>query len=257
MPDLATRTKHESQLTAAIAAVLATHRDARDWPRLERDLTTNLESGLRLVFVDAANELYAEQGLTTDPARLMNIAAEWSERYAPTLASEVASNLRTGTDDAIERTRAAAGEATEQEIQRNVINALLTLFGEERAANIAITETTRAITGGELTAAGSIRGTSSGRYVAVDRAGEVIGGQPIPGQKQADQKPTDQPPGETIGKRLSITAHWNTERDSLVCPVCRPLHGKPQGEWGVFANGPPAHPRCRCWLNWRVPVSEN
>lgn len=40
---------------------------------------------------------------------------------------------------------------------------------------------------------------------------------------------------------------WNTNNDELVCPVCGPINGKQQGDgWHV---PPPAHPRCRCWLN--------
>jgi hypothetical protein len=46
---------------------------------------------------------------------------------------------------------------------------------------------------------------------------------------------------------------WNTANDEIVarCPICWPLHGVviPIGEEfdGGF-DGPPAHPRCRCWI---------
>lgn len=70
--------------------------------------------------------------------------------------------------------------------------------------------------------------------------------------------------GNSQGFRL--TTRWNTERDDLVCPVCRPLHKLVPDLWGpvletlvapggmraiesIAANGgPPAHPNCRCWL---------
>jgi len=38
---------------------------------------------------------------------------------------------------------------------------------------------------------------------------------------------------------------WASLRDELVCPICGPLNGKTDAEWGEI-EGPPAHPRCRC-----------
>lgn len=49
---------------------------------------------------------------------------------------------------------------------------------------------------------------------------------------------------------------WNTNNDELVCPVCGPLAGQVVGldeEFGDGIDGPPAHPRCRCWI---TPVVE-
>ena len=48
---------------------------------------------------------------------------------------------------------------------------------------------------------------------------------------------------------------WNTGVDELVCPICRPLHRMtvPMNEHfpGGY-DGPPAHPRCRCFLTATV-----
>jgi SPP1 gp7 family putative phage head morphogenesis protein len=44
---------------------------------------------------------------------------------------------------------------------------------------------------------------------------------------------------------------WNTANDELVCPICGPLDGKQTPLGDTFDgghDGPPAHPRCRCWL---------
>lgn len=45
---------------------------------------------------------------------------------------------------------------------------------------------------------------------------------------------------------------WQTNNDELVCPLCGPKHNKPI-EDGVY---PPAHPRCRCWVNHELPKVE-
>lgn len=49
---------------------------------------------------------------------------------------------------------------------------------------------------------------------------------------------------------------WNTNRDEMVCPVCRALNGQVAeiGQpFGVFRGqaftSPPSHPGCRCWVS--------
>ncbi len=54
--------------------------------------------------------------------------------------------------------------------------------------------------------------------------------------------------GVTEGKE------WRTSNDELVCPICGPLADTVVGiddEFPGGFDGPPAHPRCRCWI---VPV---
>lgn len=44
---------------------------------------------------------------------------------------------------------------------------------------------------------------------------------------------------------------WITEADGKVCEICSPLHRTKRGRWsGKFPEGPPAHPRCRCYLEY-------
>ncbi len=48
---------------------------------------------------------------------------------------------------------------------------------------------------------------------------------------------------------LKTTFVWQTANDEIAdnCPICGPRHEKKQGDgWN---DPPPAHPRCRCWLN--------
>lgn len=90
-------------------------------------------------------------------------------------------------------------------------NLIERLWSDERAKSIAITETTRGITAGETSGAEMYR--------------------------------------RETGKLL--LPYWLTERDERVCPVCGPLDNEPSTVWRHRFNGPPAHPRCRCRLEWR------
>ena len=91
------------------------------------------------------------------------------------------------------------------------------IFSPQRAEAIAVTEVTRAASQGEIGIAAEIR------------------------RQGVDMIPV-----------------WQANNDSLVCPICGPLHGvKAQG--GIFTassgtfSSPPAHVRCRCWLNHELP----
>jgi len=47
---------------------------------------------------------------------------------------------------------------------------------------------------------------------------------------------------------------WMTAEDELVCPICAPLDGQEADLSQGFADGPPAHPNCRCYLQPVVKV---
>lgn len=49
---------------------------------------------------------------------------------------------------------------------------------------------------------------------------------------------------------VSVETLWYTQEDERVCPVCRPRHARAEGDgWNT---PPPAHPRCRCYLGYRI-----
>lgn len=57
--------------------------------------------------------------------------------------------------------------------------------------------------------------------------------------------------GQTVG--LSGEDQWITRADSLVCPVCKPLHKQPRAVWQQqFPTGPgdDVHPQCRCFIRY-------
>lgn len=58
--------------------------------------------------------------------------------------------------------------------------------------------------------------------------------------------------GASLTVGLSLADIWWTEEDARVCEICRPLHRKPRQEWmAVYPSGPPAHPMCRCFVEYR------
>jgi hypothetical protein len=46
---------------------------------------------------------------------------------------------------------------------------------------------------------------------------------------------------------IEMVAIWQTNEDELVCEICGPNNDKERGKG--WQDDPPAHPRCRCWLN--------
>lgn len=53
---------------------------------------------------------------------------------------------------------------------------------------------------------------------------------------------------ELSGQGIQMVEVWQTNNDEIVCPVCGPRHGKANGDGWTENDGPPAHPRCRCWV---------
>lgn len=127
------------------------------------------------------------------------------------------------SEDAIEAEAAAWVDGYAPVLARQIVDSTTSLadvaddleavFGAARAEMIAATEVTRAISAAEA-------------YLILLWADE------------AD---------------LQYRRIWHTEHDGKVCPVCKPLDRAPEEVWGTVApSGPPAHPNCRCWLDYQV-----
>jgi hypothetical protein len=51
---------------------------------------------------------------------------------------------------------------------------------------------------------------------------------------------------------IRMKGKWHTARDDRVCEICGARHDKYYGDgWTEY---PPAHPRCRCWVNHEMEV---
>jgi hypothetical protein len=106
---------------------------------------------------------------------------------------------------------AISGYFENQGTMGDLVKGLEGLFSELRANTIAVTEVTRASVMGELSMVNLIEEES----------------------------------------KIRMTAIWQTNNDELVCPICGDYDQKKDGDgWTIDTDGPPAHPNCRCWLDY-------
>jgi len=160
-------------------------------------------------YIAAAEQVLAGSPIGVDWGLVNAEAARWARANAQSLSLDLVSTNRQNIGEAI------AGFFEEGQTIGFLRERLASLLGPVRAELIASTEITRAAVEGEL---------------ALVRE---------------------------LGKEgVELTAFWITERDERVCPICSPLDGLAESPEGGFAPGggmgipsPPAHPRCRCWLN--------
>jgi hypothetical protein len=61
---------------------------------------------------------------------------------------------------------------------------------------------------------------------------------------------------EIANAGIAMVEIWNTSNDELVCPICEPLNQKVKGDGWDEGDGPPAHPRCRCFLSHVIKGTE-
>ncbi len=230
MPDLSNRRQHEREIEAAMLVLLRKQNihlvnDPGDppWAAWEQETAGALVQPLAGTYGAAFGKLGKQNGLDVNSDEIKGLAMIWALLYSATVAREIVGSTRQATQDALRRV-ATEGIAREE--------ALAPTFDRPRIDRIGITETTRAVTAGEREAAQRIRQAEiDRRATGVDDEGRI------------GERPTFDP---------LLTAIWFTEQDGLVCPICRPLDRTPEDEWPSPIDGPPAHPRCRCWVEWEL-----
>ena len=226
MPEFTGRMKHEAAIATSLSDVFAELRSAYDraealpWDSFKNRVQDSLEEELVAVYI-IVFLMMADDGLQNATLLAQSLGRSWASAHARGLATDLTSNMRrelaSGTDP-------------------------YAVFGDTRVAVLAATEVTRAVSRAELDAR---------------RANARAQGRPEPEQKRTAP---DQMPGELAGPADGtslldvgdgLTALWITERDDRVCPICRPLNRRPAKDWDtLFPAGPPAHPNCRCHLEY-------
>lgn len=257
MPDLDSRTEHEDEAALLILLYLR-HIDfdlrdgvAPDWQDWSFRLSSDLTPILAAAFLASATQLKDQFGLGVS-VPLEQQAMEWASRQAQEVANGVANRTRLSIAEAEAKlaaeARAAAVEeleaaqqaireaataearaaaqaeweaaqqalqSTTEIVQAQLPEELEAVLGEARAEAISVTEITNGITQGEAAAASEVEGQMG----------------------------------------IALNCYWNAELDGRTCPVCKSLHGRPKEEWQMeYGSGPPAHPSCRCTLDWRQEV---
>lgn len=228
MPRLPGRRKLERNLAALLRSIADQATDFRgvlDLDKLRALAVKELRSVLGSAFsVAAAGEI---AGKTIDAARAGISAEAWSQGAAADIANRLVTNL--------------AGELA----SGAPIDAAL---HPDRFAGIAATEITRAATAGE-------------QAVITDAAGSVPS-PPAP-PSVTDSSPRSRggavwlvvPPGY---KAVWFNSEFLSPSDNPPCPLCTSLHLKEQsewekisgGDWEYVKKGPPAHPYCRCHVEY-------
>jgi len=169
-------------------------------------------------YIAAAEQVLNSQPIGVDWGLVNQQAARWSRTNAATLAQDIMATTQVGIREAV------ATFFEQSQTLEDLTEALASmrdkfgqLLGPVRAELIATTEITRAAVEGEL---------------------QLV--------------------RELNKEGAELIATWFTVRDERVCPICEPLDGRPETEEGGFVPrgeagpgipSPPAHPRCRCWLN--------
>lgn len=235
MPNLPDRDEREKALAVSLLSVFSPYSAALgliEPPRragsavelaaaLRFDLPKALRPNLEATFIEAANRLRIKRRAEIERQRqevitllLLMMAEAWAVERSAELADLLAESTVSIVDRYVERARSRFDPQRPQSgVELTWQEALAASFSGDRVDVVSITETTNAITAGELW-----------------YNDEILG---------------------PVGEGLEPT--WFTEDDERVCSICFPLHGLTRSEWQEInpdLDGPAAHPRCRCWLEY-------
>ena len=265
MADIPSRDRKESRIAALIKraygrtreqliAALGDPPDVRNipdslWDQLEKQIEDDLRDAIAIVLLLQMRAIDLDLSLADDSGQRLRVnpqrAGQAAARYAARRARRVASStigtfrdrLETASRDAREQIESARRTAEQAESEAAEARDLIPdeqkriQIERKRSERDGRKELRRRIKEIEREQAGSVGATET---TNAGTAGE-----------QQYRKQVQREFG------VLIVPTWRTARDARVCPVCGPLDGTAEAEWGEeFRDGPPAHPNCRCTLRW-------
>lgn len=238
------------------------------WQDVERERRDRLAALLLLIFLIGARQHGSDD---------RSVAAQAAAYYAGQRASEVAAAYTRNSRERLERRAAEWRERTAAAgtdgastgrgpgggSTRNGF--VLTGFdatpgGGSRGLPAPGSGGTSGVPSGASGAGGVAPGPSGearglpGRQDAIEAAGEIFAPERDESLAVTETTAAGSSGGEwavKAGGKATAADAWETERDAKVCPICSPLQGKQRADWQwKYPSGPPAHPRCRCWIRY-------
>ncbi len=203
----------------AIAFILAGKEpDSAFWAELKRRNDEELAALMALMFLESGEQHAADIGARIGRNQIEQNAVSYTRNRLRDISGDIITHTQERFGNAINRISSRTeGSVTERELDAELDSA----FGSQRANSIAFTEANRAmVAGGENII--SVSGLLVKRYWA----------------------------------HSSIRPPRHSRAAVLPCPICSPLEGRPESEWGGLMPGD-AHPNCDCYVEYRDAKSGN
>jgi len=224
------------------------------WNEHEDEMRDEIASVIVLLFLLADGNLSALAGLEINEDRLARRSEKWGVRQATRVARDFTINTRRRVEDAV-------GKTTEETTKGEFRDEIEKVLSETRAETVAKTETRTAVTEGETAAADDVnRQAEKAKEKEAERKKE---GPKDDGKDEGDKGKDGKGDGESGEPKeaITLTAYWGHDEHRPPghagaaidpCPICTPLLGRKLSELPLpFQSGPPAHPICDCYKEYR------
>ncbi len=251
MPDLRNRDKYEDELNAAVAVMFNRWVNLLEYEgrlitlRANRSDIREIEKPLIKVGLIGAKQVSKIVGVPWDG--MMEVVA--TENIRETVVAPIIQLIEDTTNEKIrsitlsEFGLEAFGKF--REVMKKIKDTVLTA---SRSLTIAVTEITRSLTMGENFA---FRQWTRVKQMLTGRSGDAD--EKFGVEEIFDFEPDDMAkPKKPFKIAFSAKPIWVTEQDDAVCGICGPLHKTTADKWGDYDAGPPAHPVCRCYIDYEV-----
>ena len=195
---------------------------------LDKDMRGILQPFYNNVATTGALALADDIGIGVDWDLINQNAANWARGYSTILAGQVADTSRQGVADSVRRSIGDYFEEglTQGELQRR-------LSSDPKLAKLFTRDVKDKL--------GRVYGPTRAEMIARTEVTRAA----VEGERLAADY--------YLQKGIKLVEVWETRDDAIVCVICGPRDGQPINSNWTRLSGPPAHPRCRCWVNFVYP----
>jgi len=244
MAELANRIDLENEFARKLARLNARHRkqllaylgnppntaNVPDsfWQQVKQDVSAEI-AALLLLVIGASSR---QHGAFQSDAIAQRLSGGMAAESAESIVSTGRGRLQTASTR-WSQTQQEGGIVTPQD----VADTATSIFGPSRVEQISISEVSR----------GQEAGAAAGIEASLGGDGDALGG--ITGDGKL-------PPGAVIVRVWShsqVRPAFHAGANYQPCPICTPLLDQPEEVWKArYPAGPPGHPRCDCYLRYRL-----